>query len=92
MIITLTEQEMIEAVTSYIGSEYSINNSRFIAGRGGSGNRLELDVTKTAIKVDPLKAKEETLVVVEDDDDSVPFEVDEPKEVIKVGPVFAKLD
>jgi len=91
MLITLTEKEIMEAVAKYIGDSYEIHKSKFIAGRAGSGNRLELDVEKVNV-IEPIIKEEviEDVPNVVEEVDVPPFEPDEPNK--SDGPIFSKID
>lgn len=62
MVITLTENEISQAIAAFLGNSYTLNNVKFTVGRSGSGTRAEVDVsvvgyTATAVESIPCSSE-----------------------------------
>ena len=49
MLVILTEKEVHEAIQASLGSEYTVNDIKIIAGRGRNATRVEVEVDKAAV-------------------------------------------
>jgi hypothetical protein len=69
MILILTEDELKEAVTNYLGDEYNIQGFNLIAGRSGNGNRVEITANRKGSEVKIV----EPIIEKEPEEDNTPI-------------------